>query len=65
MRAKAAYGPVAPAMLSDLYPERQRGKIDWIFSRGLSASHPAVVEAIDANGVQISDHDCLLVSIAP
>ena len=24
---EAAYGPVAPAMLSDLYPERQRGMV--------------------------------------
>src|SRR5262249_10639636 len=24
---EAAYGPVAPAMLSDLYPERKRGRI--------------------------------------
>ncbi len=29
---EAAYGPVAPAMLSDLYPERQRGKImAWFY----------------------------------
>src|SRR4051812_16308419 len=28
----AAYGPVAPAMLSDLYPERQRGKVmAWFY----------------------------------
>jgi MFS transporter, Spinster family, sphingosine-1-phosphate transporter len=29
---EAAYGPVAPAMLSDLYPERQRGRIlAWFY----------------------------------
>jgi MFS family permease len=29
---EAAYGPVAPAMLSDLYPERQRGRIlAWLY----------------------------------
>jgi MFS transporter, Spinster family, sphingosine-1-phosphate transporter len=29
---EAAYGPVAPAMLSDLYPERKRGKImAWFY----------------------------------
>lgn len=29
---EAAYGPVAPAMLSDLYPERQRGRIlSWFY----------------------------------
>jgi MFS transporter, Spinster family, sphingosine-1-phosphate transporter len=29
---EAAYGPIAPAMLSDLYPERRRGKImAWFY----------------------------------
>jgi MFS family permease len=29
---EAAYGPVAPAMLSDLYPERRRGKVmAWFY----------------------------------
>lgn len=29
---EAAYGPVAPAMLSDLYPERKRGRIlSWFY----------------------------------
>jgi MFS transporter, Spinster family, sphingosine-1-phosphate transporter len=29
---EAAYGPVAPAVISDLYPERQRGKVmSWFY----------------------------------
>jgi endonuclease/exonuclease/phosphatase family metal-dependent hydrolase len=44
--------------------ERSCGKIDWIFSRGLRVTRPAVVPAMDASGVQISDHDCLFVTIA-
>jgi MFS transporter, Spinster family, sphingosine-1-phosphate transporter len=28
---EAAYGPIAPAMLSDMYPERRRGKIMALF----------------------------------
>jgi MFS family permease len=29
---EAAYGPVAPSMLSDLYPEKQRGKVlSWFY----------------------------------
>jgi endonuclease/exonuclease/phosphatase family metal-dependent hydrolase len=42
---------------------RPRGKIDWIFTRGLRVTRPAVVPAEDANGTQISDHDCLFVNV--
>jgi len=45
-------------------PERPLGKIDWIFSRDLKASHPYIIAALDGSGAQISDHDCLLVTIA-
>ena len=57
--------PVPTERIQPGRPERRRGKIDWIFSRGLVASAPAVVAALDENGAQISDHDCLLVTIAP
>jgi endonuclease/exonuclease/phosphatase family metal-dependent hydrolase len=46
-------------------PQRERGKIDWIFSRGLASSEPLIIAALDENDAQISDHDCLLVTIAP
>lgn len=37
---------------------------DFIFVSGLTASEPAIVEAIDENGVAISDHEMLVVTIA-
>jgi endonuclease/exonuclease/phosphatase family metal-dependent hydrolase len=46
-------------------PARPLGKIDWIFTRGLVASAPAIVAAEDNDGAPISDHDCLLATIAP
>ncbi len=39
------------------------GRIDWILARGLDCSEPAVVPAIDAAGVAISDHEALAVTI--
>jgi endonuclease/exonuclease/phosphatase family metal-dependent hydrolase len=44
---------------------RPLGKIDWIFTRGLQATSPAVVPALVADGTSISDHDCLFVTVAP
>ncbi|MBV8393539.1 MAG: endonuclease/exonuclease/phosphatase family protein [Alphaproteobacteria bacterium] len=41
------------------------GRIDWLFSRGLEAAEPAVIAAVDANGVAISDHEALAVTIRP
>jgi endonuclease/exonuclease/phosphatase family metal-dependent hydrolase len=44
---------------------RPLAKIDWIFTRALVASAPAIVAAEDDGGAPISDHDCLLVTVAP
>jgi endonuclease/exonuclease/phosphatase family metal-dependent hydrolase len=44
-------------------PTRPMGKIDWIFTRGLQATAPAVVPALRKDGSPISDHDCLLVTV--
>lgn len=41
------------------------GRIDWFFSRGLAASDPQTVAAVDADGVAISDHELLTVSVRP
>ena len=41
------------------------GRIDWFFSRGLAASDPQTVAAVDAAGVAISDHEVLTVAIRP
>ena len=46
-------------------PAPPLSKIDWFLCRGLAASDPATVPAIDAQGVAISDHEVLAVTIAP
>ena len=38
-------------------------KIDWFFTRGLEASDPATLPAIDAEGQAISDHEGLRVTL--
>jgi endonuclease/exonuclease/phosphatase family metal-dependent hydrolase len=42
---------------------RVPGKIDWIFTRGLAASDPAVIPAVGPDGAILSDHDALAVTI--
>jgi endonuclease/exonuclease/phosphatase family metal-dependent hydrolase len=44
-------------------PRRALGKIDWIFTRGLRATRPAIVPALRPDGAPSSDHDCLVVTI--
>lgn len=39
------------------------GRIDWLFVRGLDASEPATLAAVDAAGVAISDHEILAVTV--
>jgi endonuclease/exonuclease/phosphatase family metal-dependent hydrolase len=39
-------------------------RIDWLFTRGLTASAPRTVAAVDDNGNAISDHDALVAEIA-
>ena len=39
------------------------GKIDWLFARGLRCTDAAIVGAVDAAGVAVSDHEVLCVSI--
>jgi endonuclease/exonuclease/phosphatase family metal-dependent hydrolase len=46
-------------------PARPRAKIDWFFTRGLIASAPAIIPALLPDGTPSSDHDCLVVTIAP
>ena len=38
-------------------------KIDWFFTRGLEASDPATLPAIDAEGQAISDHEAIRVTL--
>ncbi len=39
------------------------GKIDWLMTRGLVASEPAVIPAVGPDGAILSDHDALAVTI--
>ena len=44
-------------------PPPPLGRLDWFFSRGLLASDPQTVPAVDAAGVAISDHEALTVAV--
>lgn len=46
-------------------PAEPLGRIDWFFARGLECSDPAVIPAVDANGLAISDHEALAVTVRP
>jgi endonuclease/exonuclease/phosphatase family metal-dependent hydrolase len=46
-------------------PRPPFGRIDWFFARGLECSDPAMIPAVDAAGLAISDHDALAVTIRP
>jgi endonuclease/exonuclease/phosphatase family metal-dependent hydrolase len=46
-------------------PRAPLGKIDWFLGRELVMTDPATVPAIDGQGQAISDHEVLLVTIAP
>jgi endonuclease/exonuclease/phosphatase family metal-dependent hydrolase len=46
-------------------PAEPLGRIDWFFARGLECSDPAVIPAVDADGVAISDHEALAVTVRP
>jgi len=44
--------------------DRIPGKIDWIFTRGLVATAPAVIPAVGPDGAILSDHDAVCVTVA-
>lgn len=46
-------------------PRPPFGKIDWFLARGLVCREPAILPAVDAAGVAISDHEVLAVTVAP
>ncbi len=56
-------GAVTQRTRPDGTPAEPLGRIDWIFARGLACSDPAVIPAIDPQGVAISDHEALAVTI--
>ena len=46
-------------------PDKPLGRIDWFFTRGLLASDPVTIPAVDCRGTAISDHDALAVTVSP
>ena len=40
------------------------GKLDWFFTRGISASDPRIIPALQADGSPSSDHDALAITVA-
>jgi endonuclease/exonuclease/phosphatase family metal-dependent hydrolase len=51
-------------MRPDGYPVPPFRRIDWLFTRGVTASSPRTVPAVDAEGAAISDHDAVVVDLA-
>ncbi|WP_323181446.1 endonuclease/exonuclease/phosphatase family protein [Kaistia algarum] len=39
-------------------------RIDWLFTRGVQASHPRTIEAVDSERRAISDHEMIAVDIS-
>jgi endonuclease/exonuclease/phosphatase family metal-dependent hydrolase len=64
-RACNALGVPTQRTRADGTPAAPLGKIDWFLSRDLVARGPATVPAVDGAGRAISDHEVLLVTIAP
>lgn len=58
-------GAVTQRTRPDGTPAEPHGRIDWFFARGLVCSDPAVIPAVDENGVAISDHESLAVTVRP
>ena len=46
-------------------PAAPLGRLDWFFTRGLTARGPATLVATAATGNVISDHDLLLTTVSP
>lgn len=48
-------------------PPSARGvlKLDWFFARGLAASDPEVIAAVDPAGAALSDHEAIAVTVTP
>ena len=44
---------------------RSNHKLDWFFTRGLMATDPRIIPAVRPDGQPSSDHEALLVTIAP
>jgi len=51
--------------LPDGKPQPPFHRLDWLFTRGLAASHPATLAAVDEKGDAISDHDLIAMHVSP
>jgi endonuclease/exonuclease/phosphatase family metal-dependent hydrolase len=51
-------------MRPDGYPVPPFRRIDWLFTRSLTASSPRTIAAVDENDAAISDHDVVMVELA-
>jgi hypothetical protein len=45
-------------------PDSPYGKLDWLLVRGVAASNPRVIPALDENGAPISDHEMVCVDVS-
>lgn len=48
---------------ADGYPKEPLVRLDWMLVRGLHATDPATVPALGPDGVAVSDHDALAVTV--
>lgn len=46
-------------------PAPPHGRIDWFFTRGVAVSDVRVVQAVQADGSAISDHEALFITVRP
>ncbi len=58
-------GDATQRMRPDGTPPPPHGRLDWLLVRGLRASDPATVPAVDSSGAAISDHELISVTVAP
>ncbi|MFM2035028.1 MAG: hypothetical protein RL459_293 [Pseudomonadota bacterium] len=57
----AAHAPTTrPSRTS---PNAQAWKLDWLFTRGLKTGASRVIPALDSDGLPLSDHDAVVVSL--
>jgi endonuclease/exonuclease/phosphatase family metal-dependent hydrolase len=57
--------PDAPTQRFPVGSDRPNAKLDWFFTRGLVVSDPRIIPAVQDDGAPSSDHEALVVTIAP
>ncbi len=64
-RACNALGIATQRTRPDGTPPPPLGKLDWFLTRGLIASEPQTLPAVDQAGDALSDHEVLVVTVGP